>query len=30
MAVMRKRYRFTVDEYERLAQAGILTQCDCA
>src|SRR2546422_8745788 len=28
MAVMLKRYRFTVDEYERLAQAQVLTQCD--
>jgi len=28
MAVMLRRYRFTVDEYERLAEAGVLTQCD--
>jgi len=28
MAVMVRRYRFTVDEYERLAQARVLTQCD--
>ena len=28
MAVMLKRYRFTVDEYERLGQAQVLTQCD--
>ena len=28
MAVVLRRYRFTVDEYERLAQAGVLTQCD--
>src|SRR3989442_11200282 len=28
MAVTLRRYRFTVDEYERLAQAGVLTQCD--
>ena len=28
MAVMLRRYRFTVDEYDRLAQAGVLTQCD--
>jgi Uma2 family endonuclease len=28
MAVMLKRYRFTVDEYERLAEAQVLTQCD--
>jgi len=28
MAVMLRRYRFTVDEYERLAQAQVLTQCD--
>ena len=28
MAVMHRRYRFTVDEYERLAQAAVLTQCD--
>jgi Uma2 family endonuclease len=28
MAVMLNRYRFTVDEYERLGQAGVLTQCD--
>jgi Uma2 family endonuclease len=28
MAVMLRRYRFTVDEYERLAQAQLLTQCD--
>ena len=28
MAVMLRRYRFTVDEYERLAQANVLTQCD--
>jgi len=28
MAVMLRRYRFTVDEYERLGQAGVLTQCD--
>ncbi|HEY3067450.1 MAG TPA: hypothetical protein VGL09_16780 [Methylomirabilota bacterium] len=28
MAVMLRRYRFTVDEYERLAQARVLTQCD--
>ena len=25
---MLRRYRFTVDEYERLAQAQLLTQCD--
>jgi len=28
MAVMLRRYRFTVDEYDRMAQAGVLTQCD--
>jgi Uma2 family endonuclease len=28
MAVMLKRYRFTVEEYERLAEAQALTQCD--
>ena len=28
MAVMLKRYRFTVEEYERLAEAQVLTQCD--
>jgi len=28
MAVMLRRYRFTVEEYERLAQAQVLTQCD--
>src|SRR5712691_4223989 len=28
MAVMLRRYRFTVDEYERMAQAQVLTQCD--
>ena len=28
MAVMLRRYRFTVDEYERLGQAQVLTQCD--
>jgi len=28
MAVVLRRYRFTVDEYERLGQAGVLTQCD--
>lgn len=28
MAVMLKRYRFTVDEYDRMAAAGVLTQCD--
>jgi len=28
MAVMPRRYRFTVDEYERIAQAQVLTQCD--
>ena len=28
MAVMLRRYRFTVDEYDRLAAAGVLTQCD--
>src|SRR5438094_7897325 len=28
MAVMVRRYRFTVDEYERLTQARVLTQCD--
>jgi len=28
MAVVLRRYRFTVDEYERLAQADVLTQCD--
>ncbi|MGH7321870.1 MAG: Uma2 family endonuclease [Candidatus Rokuibacteriota bacterium] len=28
MAVMLRRYRFTVEEYERLAQAQALTQCD--
>jgi Uma2 family endonuclease len=28
MAVMLRRYRFTVDEYERLAEAQVLTQCD--
>src|SRR3972149_5062352 len=28
MAVMLRRYRFTVDEYDRMAAAGVLTQCD--
>jgi Uma2 family endonuclease len=28
MAVMLRRYRFTVDEYDRMAQAGVLTRCD--
>src|SRR5262247_3069789 len=28
MAVALRRYRFTVDEYERLAQARVLTQTD--
>jgi len=28
MAVMPRRYRFTVDEYDRLAAAGVLTRCD--
>jgi len=28
MAIALRRYRFTVDEYERLAQANVLTQCD--
>ena len=28
MAVTLRHYRFTVDEYERLAAAGVLTQCD--
>src|SRR5712691_2092893 len=28
MAVTLRRYRFTVDEYDRMAQAGVLTQCD--
>jgi Uma2 family endonuclease len=28
MAVMLRRYRFTVDQYERLAQAQVLTECD--
>ena len=28
MAIVLRRYRFTVDEYERLAQADVLTQCD--
>ena len=28
MAVVLKRYRFTVDEYERMAQVGVLTRCD--
>lgn len=28
MAVMPKRYRFTVDEYDRMAQVGLLTECD--
>lgn len=28
MAVMPKRYRFSVDEYDRMAQVGLLTECD--
>jgi hypothetical protein len=28
MAVMPRRYRFTVDEYERLAEAGLPAHCD--
>jgi Uma2 family endonuclease len=28
MAVMPKRYRFTVDEYERLAEIGVPAHCD--
>ncbi|SRR6266571_1503148 len=28
MAVMLRRYRFTVDEYDRMAEVGLLTQCD--
>ena len=28
MAVTLKRYRFTVDEYDRMAEVGLLTQCD--
>ena len=28
MAVTLRRYRFTVDEYDRMAEAGVLTQCD--
>jgi Uma2 family endonuclease len=28
MAVTLQRYRFTVDEYDRMAEVGLLTQCD--
>lgn len=28
MAATLKRYRFTVDEYDRMAEVGLLTQCD--
>src|SRR5260370_20211799 len=28
MAVTLRRYRFTVDEYDRMAEVGLLTQCD--
>ena len=28
MAVMLRRYRFTVDEYERLAEIGVPAHCD--
>lgn len=28
MTVMLRRYRFTVDEYDRMAEVGLLTQCD--
>jgi Uma2 family endonuclease len=28
MAVMPRRYRFTVDEYERLAEIGVPSHCD--
>ena len=28
MAIVPRRYRFTVDEYERMAEVGVLTQCD--
>ncbi len=28
MAVMPRRYRFSVDEYDRMAQVGLLTECD--
>jgi hypothetical protein len=28
MAATLRRYRFTVDEYDRMAEVGLLTQCD--